>query len=165
MGFDQEYFEFVRRYATVDGLLMPPVISVLGLCGEAEELRASCSDLLRDLGNEEDTALEISDCLFYVVALGLAYGLQPVFSPHDHFLAGLKTTASLLQSKACVVAEKMKHASWHAKPYTDLQADLNSLVYMLAGAAANLQLTVDDVAERNKTKLRARWPLGFSPCR
>lgn len=160
MGFDQEYFEFVRRYATVDGVLMPPVISVLGLCGEAEELRASCSDLLRDLGGEDDVILEAGDVAFYTVALGLAYGVEPEVAG-DKFFAGLKTTAGFIQSHVGAMADKMKKASWHWKPYEHLQQDLNGLAYMLAGVAANCQLTIDDIADRNRAKLKARWPQGF----
>lgn len=160
MSFDKEYFEFVRQYATVDGVLMPPVISTLGLCGEAEELRASTSDLLRFLGNEDEVLKEAGDVLFYAVTLGLAYGIEPEVKDLT-IVAGIKTTVGLLQSRVGAMADKMKKASWHFRPYEDLQGDLDAVVYLLAGVAADCGKTVDDVADINVEKLKARWPKGF----
>ena len=60
--------------------------------------------------------------------------------------------------------ELIKKHTFHGKKPLDLDAarkELGDVLYYVAMAAKNLQLSLDEVARANVDKLRARYPEGF----
>tara|TARA_R110002051_G_C8576093_1_gene476559 strand:+ start:40 stop:414 length:375 start_codon:yes stop_codon:yes gene_type:complete len=60
--------------------------------------------------------------------------------------------------------ELIKKHTFHGKKPLDLDAakkELGDVLYYVAMAAKNLQISLDEVAQANVDKLRARYPNGF----
>jgi NTP pyrophosphatase (non-canonical NTP hydrolase) len=72
--------------------------------------------------------------------------------------------ASGLSSEAGEVMEHVKHVRFHgaALDKEHLIKELGDALWYLAEAATGLGVTLEDVAQRNIAKLRARYPEGFT---
>ena len=69
-----------------------------------------------------------------------------------------------LAGEAGETADMLKKHLFHGKPlnHDDVVKELGDVLWYVAGMATAIGISLDDVAQRNVDKLRARYPDGFS---
>lgn len=65
--------------------------------------------------------------------------------------------------KIAHIAEIIKKAVFHAKPYTrdGIKDELGDVLWYLTAMAEDHELTLNEIAQHNAAKLAARYPQGF----
>lgn len=76
----------------------------------------------------------------------------------------LSNMALGLAGEAGETADMLKKHLFHGKPlnHDDVAKELGDVMWYVAGMATAIGISLDDVAQRNVDKLRARYPDGFS---
>ena len=76
----------------------------------------------------------------------------------------LSNMALGLAGEAGETADMLKKHLFHGKPlnHDDVVKELGDVLWYVAGMATAIGISLDDVAQRNVDKLRARYPDGFS---
>ena len=86
---------------------------------------------------------------------------NPALSPADRLL---DAAAGLAEEAGEILARVRKHRfQQRALDRDGLVTELGDALWCLAMVATSLDVTLDEVAERNVAKLHARYPDGFSP--
>lgn len=80
-------------------------------------------------------------------------------------LEALKATAMGLAGETGEYIDRLKKSIYHGQPLNPekLGLELGDVLWYLSVAASKLGFSLEEIAEMNLTKLRKRYPHGFSP--
>ncbi len=161
-----EYQQNALRTASMNlGPQVELAVRALGLCGEASEFSEEM--------DPEKLMLEAGDILWYVAALAKAVdtNMSDLVSQLDFDTFQTlhaedfydRSPEELLCVTAGKIAEKVKKHVGHGKPLaSDFIRDQLVTAVMLVGQALGIYyISLNDAAEANVAKLKARYPQGF----
>lgn len=144
----------------------------LGLCGEASEFKQACA--LSE--NPESRLKEGGDVLHYLVGLMALYNVpyrlvmvpaRQVCEIQDKYLQASTNYAVNLQDAAAAAADSIKKNLFHGKPEADMRGllivSMTHCAKYLCSALAAERHSMQDAAQNNITKLRARHGAKFNP--
>lgn len=167
MAFDFEYVNFVYLIGKKGREFIPTVFATLGLVGETAEAVAACRGHLEGDVEKEDVLKELGDVLWYATALAINVRIPPTTlrptRAGNSVYFGTEAMCQALQDHVGVMADKCKKVGWHDRETSpaELRADLSRVVEFLDGLARRHGTTLDEIADINVAKLKARWPNGF----
>lgn len=147
-----------------DGEPIPLDVCMLGLCGESGELIEENDKLVEDFDFTK-FQLEVGDVMWYVAAtcskLGRGFHkLKTTDKPLPNSHAACITQLAVNVAKA---ADMIKKHMWHGK-VLDEEALCEKLVLVMEAVYVMCDrrgTTLEQAAQANVDKLRARYPLGF----
>lgn len=88
---------------------------------------------------------------------------RPYPEKRQHFMRAALGLCGEAGEFADLVKKAMFHGPGHELDIEKAKKELGDVLWYIADAAAALGVTLEEVAEANRDKLRARYPNGFVP--